>query len=187
VKPLTPRERRLLALGLLVLAVAAVYLLILGPLVSGVFDRAQQKSGLRQAYADDQRLIGSLPALRAAAEAQRATQRRFAIAAPNEVLAAEALKARLQRIAADEGFTVRAIDDLQADAPQGAVKLRADLTLTLTQFYETVRRLQNEDPYVIVDYTAVSADRSYGANRLEPLDVRLELEAQWRPSAGGRS
>jgi general secretion pathway protein M len=180
-KPLTPRERRLVAVGLLVAAIAAVYLIILQPLVGGFFDRAQQKVDLRETYVRDQKLIAALPALRAAAETQRASQPRFAIAAQNEILAAETLKGRLQRIAADEGFTVRAIDDLQADAPQGAVKLRTDLTLTLTQFYETIRRLQNEDTYVVVDFTSVSADRSYGANRLEPIDVRLELEAAWRP------
>jgi general secretion pathway protein M len=185
-KPMTPRERRLVAVGLLVLAVAGVYLLILGPVVGGVFERAQQKRDLRETYVRNSRLIGALPALRAAAEAQRASSPRFAQPAQNEIIAAEALKERLQRIAVDEGFTVRAIDDLQADAPQGAVKLRADLTLTLTQFYETIRRLQNEDTYVVVDYTAISADRSYGANRLEPLDVRLELEAAWRPT-GARS
>jgi hypothetical protein len=183
-KPMTPRERRMVALGLLVAAVAAVYLLILQPLVGGFFDRAQQKADLRKTYADNQKLIAALPALRAAADAQRVSQPRFSLAAQSEVLAAEMLKARLQRIAADEGFTVRAIDDLQGDAPPGAVKLRTDLTLTLTQFYETIRRLQNEDTYVVVDYTSISADRSYGANRLEPIDVRLELEAAWRP---GRS
>jgi general secretion pathway protein M len=182
-KPMTPRERRLVALGLLVLAVAVFYLAIVQPLVGGFFDRAQQKSDLRDAYVRDQRMIAALPSLRAAAEAQRASQPRFSLVAPNEALAAEMFKERLQRIAADEGFTVRALDDLQADAPQGAVKLRADLTLTLTQFYETVRRLQNEDAYVVVDYTSISADRSYGANKLEPIDVRLELEAAWRPSA----
>jgi len=183
-KPMTLRERRLVAIGLLVLAVGAAYLVILGPLVGGFIDRAAQKRDLRESYKRDERLVASLPALRAAAEAQRATASRFAVVAPSEALAVEALKERLQRISTDEGFAVRAVTDMQADAPQGAIKVRADLTLTLTQLYETLHRLQNEDAYVVVDYISISADRSLATGRLAPIDVRLELQTPWRTIRG---
>jgi general secretion pathway protein M len=181
-RPLTPRERRLLALGLLVGAIGLVWLVLVGPLVGGFADRAQQRQDLAQTYRRNERLIAALPALRAAAEAQRANAGRFGLAAPSEALAVEALKERLQHLAADQGFAVTAVEDLQADAPAGEIKLRADLTLTLTQLYETVKRLESEDAYVVVDYVSVSADRSLAANRLAPIDVRLELSAAWRPT-----
>ncbi len=183
-KPLTPRERRLVALGLLVLAIGVVWLVLIGPLAGGFLDRAQERRDLQAAYQRNQRLISSLPALRAAAEAQRRNAPRFALSAPSQALAAEALKERLQRLATEGGFAITGVEDLQAEAPAGAVKLRADLTLTLSQLYETIKRLQSEDAYVVVDYFAVTADRSLAAGRLAPLDVRLELSAAWRPVKG---
>jgi len=183
-RPLTPRERRLVALGLLVLAIGLVWLVLIGPLVGGFVDRAEQRRELANTYRRNERLIAALPALRASAEAQRVNAARFAVAAPSEPLAVEVLKERLQHLATDEGFAVTAIEDLQADAPAGDIKLRADVTLTLTQLYETMKRLESEDAYVVVDYISVSADRSLAAGRLAPLDVRLELSTAWRPTRG---
>jgi hypothetical protein len=184
VRPLTARERRLVALGLLVLAIGLFWLVVIGPLVGGFFERAQERRDLWAAHQRNERLIGSMPALRATAEAQRRFAARFATAAPSEAAASEAFKDRLRRLSTDEGFTIRGIEDLPADSPAGVVKLRADLTLTLNQLYETVRRLQSEDAYVVVDYLSVTADRSLATGRLAPLDVRLELTGAWRPTRG---
>jgi general secretion pathway protein M len=182
--PLTPRERRILALGLLVMALALVWLAVIQPLAGGFIDRARQRQDLAGAYHRNARLIASLPALRAQAEAQRALAPRFAILAPSAPAATQAFMDRLRHLAADEGIAVKGMEDLQADAPAGAVKLRADLTLTLTQLYELIRRLQSEDAYVAIDYLSVSADRSFAAGRLNPLDVRLELSAAWQTPRG---
>jgi hypothetical protein len=184
VRPLTARERRLVAVGLLVLAVGLFWLVVIGPLVGGFIDRAQERRDLWAAHRRNERLITSLPALRATAEAQLRLGPRFAMAAPSEAAASEAFKDRLRRLATDEGFTVKAIEDVPADGPAGAVKVRADLTLTLNQLYETLRRLQSEDAYVVVDYLSVTADRSLATGRLAPLDIRLELTSAWRPLRG---
>lgn len=181
---LTPRERRLIALCVLVLAVVLVWLVIVGPLVGGFLNRATQRRELQATYLRNERLIASLPVLRAAAESQQRNAARFALAAPSSTLAAEALKARLQHLATDEGFAVTAVEDLDADAPTGVVRLRADLTITLNQLYDTLRRLESEDAYVVVDYFSVSADRSLASGRLAPIDVRLELSTAWRPAQG---
>ena len=180
----TPRERRLIAVGILVLVIAVAWLAIARPLIDGFVDRAAERRRLTHLQQVDARLIASLPALQAAADAQRAASPRFALAAASESAASDALKARLRSLAAAEGFTLSAVEDLEADAPAGEVRLRADMTLTLTQLYETVRRLQSEDAYVVVDYVSVTADRSLAAGRLAPLDVRLELAADWRPGPG---
>ena len=179
-RPLTPRERRLIALGLLVLALGLVWLVVIGPLIGGAFQRAAERRDLRAAYQTNQRLIASVPALRAAIDSQRKNAARFALTAPSESLAVEALKERLQRLSSAEGFTVTSIEDLQPDAPAGGVKLRTDLTLTLAQLVDTLRRLESEDAYVVIEYLSVSADRSATIGRLAPLDVRLELTSAWR-------
>ncbi len=179
-KPLTARERRLVALGLLVLAIGALWLLVLGPLIGGFIDRAQERRDLWAVYQRNERLISSLPALRATAEAQAKLAPRFVIGAPNDALAAQAFTDRLRKVLEDEGLTATAMEEIPGEGGADSVKLRVDLTLTLTQLYETVRRLQSEDAYVVVDYLSIAADRSLSAGRLAPLDVRLEISTAWR-------
>jgi hypothetical protein len=97
------------------------------------------------------------------------------------------LRERLRKLAADEGFDIPAIEDLQPDAASGTVKVRADVELNMTQLCDSLRQLQNEGTYVVVDYLSVSADRALAAGRLQPMAVRLELTAAWRPLRGGRT
>jgi hypothetical protein len=179
-REITDRERRVIALGLLILAIGLGWLLIIGPFVGGFVDRAAERRDESAAYQRNARLIASLPALRAAYEAQSRSASRFGVTAPTQSLAVEALKERLARLSADQGFAIKAVDDLQADSPTGWIRLRADMTATLTQLCETLRRLQSEDAYVDIDDLSISADRSFAAGKLMPLDIRLELSAPWR-------
>jgi Tfp pilus assembly protein PilO len=185
-RALTARESRLVAVGLLVLALALGWLVVIRPLVGGFFDRAAEREQLLNTLRRNHRLEAALPALRAAADAQRASAARFSLAAPSEETAVESLKERLIHLAADEGFAVGGVEDLQANAAQGTVRIRADMTLTLSQLTDTMKRLESEGAYVVVDYISISADRAFAAGRLSPMDVRLELTAAWRP-AGPRS
>jgi general secretion pathway protein M len=183
-KPLTARERRLVAIGLLVAAMAVIWLGIIGPVIGGFADRAAERTRLQLAFQTNERLLAGLPAWRVAAERQRATADRFSIAATTERLAAEALKARIQRLAAEEGYTVTSIEDLAGDAPAGRIKVRADAELTLTQLCDSLRRLETEGAYVVVDFLSISADRALQSGREAPLDIRLELTADYRPAVG---
>jgi len=186
-RPLSARERRLIAVGLLLLAIAGVYLLVLQPLVGGFFDRAAERRRLEAELKNDGRIVAALPTWRAAAEAQRRTASRFALGAPSDSLAGEALKDRLEHLAADEGYALNAVEDLPADASAGTTRVRADMTLSLTQLTDSIRRLENEGAYVVVDYLAISADEAFVSRRLAPVRVRLELSAAHRPAPGPRS
>ncbi len=178
-RPLTPRERRLVAVGLLVAAVALVYFVVISPLVGGFLDRNAERHRLIDDFKRDQRIMASIPMYRQAAEAQRRTMARFMLFAPSEQLAVEALKERMARLAVDEGFQITAMQDLEADAPTGEARVRADMQLTLTQLNESLRRLETEGPYV-VEYLSVSADRALATGRSSRLVVRLEVGAPWR-------
>lgn len=186
-RPLNARERRLVALGILLALVAIVWLALFGPLIGGFFDRAQARRDLIATYQRNERVLHSLPRWRAIAEAQRRASDRFAITAPNEQLAVEALKERILRQAAEDGFTVSAVQDLQANAGEGQVKVRADLLLSLRQLYATLRRLSTEGTYVVVEYISVSADRAFATGHAAPLAVRLELSGDWRQTRVGAS
>jgi hypothetical protein len=169
------------ALGLLVLALGLVWLVIVGPIVGGFSVREVERRQLVATLQRDQRVMDSVPVWRAAAVAQAQTAGRFAIAAPSEQAAVDMLKERVQKIAADQGYALTAMQDLQADAPPGKVRIRADMELTLTQLYETLRRLEAEGTYVVVDFLSINADRALVTGRSAPLGVRIELTADHAP------
>jgi general secretion pathway protein M len=179
-RPLEPRERKILAIGLLIAAIVLFWAALVWPLVGGFFDRAERTRQLTEACQRNERIITAMPVWRAAAEAQRRDAARFVIVAPAEASAVEALKERFQRLATDGGFAVTGVDGVQADAAPGTVRVRADFTPTLGQLNETLRRLENEGAYVAIDHLSVSASHSTAEGALGPLDVRLEFSADWR-------
>jgi general secretion pathway protein M len=184
VRPLSAREQKLLALALLVGAIALVWLAIVQPVADGFSARAAEREQLTQTWRRNDRLIAAMPAWRAASEQQSRTADRFSINAPSGGLAAEALKTRIQQLAADEGFNVTGVEELSDQAKPGEVRVRADGELTLAQLCDSLRRLETEGAFVIVDFISISADRAVASGREAPLDVRLELSAAYRPPHG---
>lgn len=180
---LTARERKLVAVGLLMAAIAVVWLGIVSPLIGGFFDRADQRKALLQTYVRDRRVLAGIPAWRAQADEQRRSAARFAVLASSQAQATELLKERLTRLAADEGGVVKAVQDTQIDAAAPAVRVRADLQLTLSQLYESLKRLETEEPYVVVEYLSVDAVHASETAGAAPLDVRMEVSADWRAAA----
>ena len=178
-RPLSARERRLVAIGILLAALALVYFVVIGPFIGGFIDRADQKKTLAQTYERNQRAMALIPMWRKAAETQRRGAQRFVLSANSEQLAIEALKEKIARIAIDEGYQVTAMQDLQTDAPTGEARVRADLQLSLPQLTDSLKRLETEGPYV-VEYLSVSADRALATGRSSRLVVRLEVGAPWR-------
>ena len=102
-RPLSARERRLVAIGILLAALALVYFVVIGPFIGGFIDRADQKKTLAQTYERNQRAMALIPMWRKAAETQRRGAQRFVLSANSEQLAIEALKEKIARIAIDEG------------------------------------------------------------------------------------
>ena len=180
-REMSAREQRLVAVALLVCVVALMWLAIVGPIVDGFSRRAAERDQLQSLLQRNERLIAAAPAWRAEADRQRRSADRFSINAPSERLAAEVLKARIQRLAADEGFNITAIQDQEGAAAPGEVRVRADEELTLTQLCDSLRRLETEGAYVVVDFLSISADRALVSGHEAPLDVRLEFTEAYRP------
>lgn len=178
-RPLSVRERRLVAIALLLAAIAAVWFLVISPFVGGFFDRAAERRDLILSHQHNERIMASIPIWRRLADLQRGTADRFAIPAQSEQLAVEALKERLIKLAADEGFQITAMQDLESDTPTGLAKVRADLQISLPQLHDALKRLETEGPYV-VEYISIAADRALATGRSSRLGVRLEISAPWR-------
>jgi hypothetical protein len=173
--PLTQRERRLIALGLLILAVSTVVFGVILPILSGFAERAQERERLVMLYSRNQRMIGGISAWRAQAESQKADHDRFALAAPSLSAASEILKETLSKGLQSQGGEVRAVLDTPADP--GWVRVRADASLNLTQMTDSLRQMQNQHPYLIIEAVSIAADEAFSTGRLAPMDVRLEIAA----------
>ena len=177
-----PRERRLVAILIVVAAIAVLWLGVLSPIIGGFIDRADERQSLLTLYAHNQRVLAGVPVWREQAEEQRATAAKFELTAPTEALAAEALKSRLTKLSDDVGGTVQSIQDVQEDVPAGWIRVRADLQLTDGQLYKCLARLESEEPYVVVEHLSVSADRALETGHMGPMAVRIEISAPVRLS-----
>ncbi|MDR3509128.1 MAG: type II secretion system protein GspM [Caulobacteraceae bacterium] len=181
-RPLAPRERRLVAAGLLVAAIAAIWLALISPLIGGFQARAARREQLLARYQTNLRLLDSIPTLRAEATDLRRTAAQYQITAPTQALASQALKQRLAAALGDAGGVVGATQDVQAEVPSGWVSVRADAQINLTQLTQSIRRLENEAPYVVIEYASLGADRALQAGHAAPLDVRIQVSAPFHPA-----
>ncbi|HEX8232267.1 MAG TPA: type II secretion system protein GspM [Caulobacteraceae bacterium] len=179
---LSQRESRLLALGILLALVALLWLLVAAPILSGFSARQDERQGLLLTYARNQRAIQSVSVFRRQADAQRSTAGRFAVLAPTPLLATDLLRERIGRTVTQSGGKLIAVEDMQAGAAPGWIKVRADMRLTLAQFTALARRLQSEEPYLSIDYTSISANEAAQTRRLSPMDIRLEISARHQPA-----
>lgn len=178
-RPLEPRERKVVALGILVAAMVVVWFGLIDPVIGGFIGRAEERADLLATYQRNERILAGIAAWRAEADAQTASQTQYTIMAPTKVLAAENLKQRLNRLANAVGGSVQTVSELPAES-DGWVRVRADLQLTMGQLYKSLSRLENEAPYVVVGYVSVVADRAVQTGHLATMDVRIEVSAPVR-------
>ncbi len=183
---LNPRERRLLAVAILLAVVAAAWLAGFSPLIGGFSARHDERQALLTSYRRNQRLLGAIPALRAEAEAQKGSAAAFALSAPSQLQAQEMLRQRISAALVATGAAAPTVQDLQADLPAGWIGARADAALTFNQLNDSLRRLESEEPYVVVDYVSVNADRAFSSGHAGPLAVRFELSVPFRLAGAGQ-
>jgi general secretion pathway protein M len=177
---LTARERRLVAVAILLAVIAAAWIAVVSPLMAGFAAREAERQSLLAEYQRDQRLIASIPGLRAQAEAQKRNAAAFALTAPSQLQAQEALRQRIIAAMTATGAGAPTVQDVQADLPAGWIGARAEVQLTRGQLNETLRVLENEEPYVVVDYISIDAEQAFRTGHASPLDVRLELSVPFR-------
>lgn len=180
---LSDRERRLIAILILIAAIAVAWLAILSPILSGFETRAAERERLALVQASNQRLIDNAARLRKLAEAQKADLARFHLIAPTPEAAAEQLKERVSALIGAAGGEVRAMQDVEAEA--GRIALRIEARLSDAQLVRLVERLQNAQPLLVIRALAVSASGAAVSAQSSPssnLDVRIDVAASHSPA-----
>ncbi|WP_225207870.1 hypothetical protein, partial [Novosphingobium huizhouense] len=91
---MSTRERRLVAVLILVVAVAGVLALLVTPIIEGFSSRDRQRQMLAQVFHANERRIAAVGVLQHEAEAQQTEMRRRFMVAPDADEANEMLRAR---------------------------------------------------------------------------------------------
>ena len=181
---LSERERRLIAILILIAVIAVAWLAILAPVIAGFETRAAERERLALVQASNQRLIDNVARLRRQAEAQQADKDRFHIIAPTPAAASEQLKDRIAALVGEAGGGVRALQDVEA--VEGRIELRVEARLTDAQLVQLITRLQNAEPLLVVRALTVAVSAAPGsaaaATSSRNLDVRFDVAASHSPA-----
>ncbi len=180
---LSRRERRLIAVAILVAVVALVIFGLIMPVVDGFADRADARTALLATYARDERAIVQIASVRRAAEAQRTDMARFRLPGVSVTAAGDLLKERLGAAVAATGGDLRSTEDIAATA--GTIRVRVDARLTNSQLVALLTGLQRGEPLLVLDNLTVTADQAFQTGRIGPMDVHLEVSGSY-PTAAPR-
>jgi general secretion pathway protein M len=180
-RTLSARERRLVAILLLIALLALVQLAVIGPIVSGFTSRAERREALLLTYQRNARIIANIPRLRRQAERQRATVGRVTLPAGAAEPGGEMLKERLQHAVEGVGGEFRGAEDVTA--PAGWVRASVGTRLTASQLNKLLASLENSQPYLIINSLLVTADEALIAKGPSQLDVQLEATIPLRATA----
>lgn len=171
-RAISPRERRLVAVGLLVAVIAVAWLGVIQPLLGSFSSHAAERENLRRQYAANERLVARIPFLRRAAEDQARLGADYALQAPDADQAGEVLRARLEDSLTKAGGELRSSDIVEAEP--GWAGASASALVSNAQLIDWLRRLQTEPPYLALEAMSISADRALNSNHLDLLDVKIE-------------
>ncbi len=171
-RPLSDRERKLVAVGLLLAALALVNALVVQPLIGGFTARAEERRLLVATFERNARLIASIGRLRRDAERQRATAARVALPAASIDMAREKLKDMLAAAVERSGGELASSDEAQS--PAGWAAARIDAETTLPQMLILLQQMQNGSPPVVVQSLAVDASSALTPGPATPLNIRVE-------------
>lgn len=171
-RPLTHRERRIVAIGLLVMTVTVIYALVVLPLVRGFSARAEQRQTLTFQIERNIVTIASVERLRRQIKREQSQLAGFAILAPSPAAGRPQLVRRLQAAIESNGGEVRESDPAQA--PAGWVGARVTARMTLAQAASALARLQNEDPPATIEGVTIATVATERSGEPSVLETSIE-------------
>jgi hypothetical protein len=178
----TGRQGRVLAVSLLLIALAATYLVVVSPLLDLYEERA--------AFLEDRRLL--LPRLRAAAEElpalrerveqlrNAAGNRKITLEGASDAIAAATLQSRIEELATSVGATIGSTESLPVEVRSGY--RRIGLRYVLSGQYETLvkflAKLDTATPPLVIDNLHIHGVlRRPGTPAAAGLDAGLDVYA----------
>jgi len=175
-------ERRLIAIGLLIAALAALWFGVVAPIARGFAERAADREQLADDLARGRRLIGERGYWQGQALRQRGDADRFAVIAPNADTAAQLSMDRISAAIQTPGGVLKTLR--QQPAGPGEARLRVEAQVSLTQLVASLKLLEGQKPFVVIEGLSIAADPTAAAGQLSPLDVRIDLAVPYLVTSG---
>lgn len=170
---LNQREQRLIAVLILLLLMASVWLALLTPLLDGYAARRAERVQLAATYQRNERLIAAMPLIRRQFEAQRIDRARFTLAATNRETGADLLRQRLQRAFEQSGASLSSVGG--SPAPGRWVGASAEGAASLDQLVRLLAALHNQPPFLVITGLTVVADRAFQSGKLDVMNVKIDV------------
>jgi hypothetical protein len=177
---LSRRQAQVAAVLILLALLALIYAIIIGPLVSGFYERAAQRKQLALQYSANDRNIAGIPRLRRMAEAHEQLLGDFVLTAPDAATAGEALRQRLQTGIIGTGGEFRGGEDIPAAAGQAATRITA--RISSNQLNLLLAGVQNSKPFLTITALVIGADEALVTGQASTLDVQIEASIPYRPA-----
>lgn len=181
IETLSPRVRRIVALGLLAALLLAAHALVISPLVDGWLSLASAIEETRELASGYERAIGAKSRIAAELETLRGERPdpSWFVTGETDALAAAALQDHATALISAAGAGMRSIQPLPAEDEGGLkrVTLIVELEATTTSLTRLIYTLEAEAPYLFIDQ--LQASSRIGTPE-EPesapvLDVRLTI------------
>lgn len=181
-RSLTPRQSQAAAVAILLVVLAVVAFLIVGPLIAGFQQRAAQREQFALQYGANARNIAAIPRLRRMAGAHEQLLGDFLLEAPDAATAGEALRQRLQAAIVALGGEFRGGEDI-APSAAGQAAVRVTARLSEGQLSQLLASVQNSKPYLTITAVVIGADEALVTGQASALDVQIEASIPYRPAA----
>ena len=170
----TGRRGQLLAVGLTVICIAALWVAIVSPLLSWFETRAQELDDRRLVAARMTRIAQSVPDLLRQAAALRAAApagRDLALEAPSDAVAGARLQQHMQDLASAAGITLSSIETLPAQQQGGyrRISLRVTCSASLPVLVGLLQKLEVSSPRMLID--DLDLDASPDLNRPDGIAI----------------
>lgn len=182
-RALRPAESRALALGLLVLVLAGLYLLLVQPLVAAYRDNDERIGELALRQAHSQRLALEQPALEA--EHARLLRSRpaggYYLTSQSEALATAELQAYVKRLIESAGgglVSIQPIAQSSADARR-RVKAQVRMQGNIAAVRAVLHGLESGSPWLLVDEVDLMQGRAMGGRRVPGAETAGPLEVSF--------
>ncbi len=176
----TGRQGRLLALGLLLIALGGVYLLVVSPLLDLYLQRATALENRQMLLPRLHAAADELPELRARIEQLRAGAgtRKLTLEGASDPIAAAALQSRIEGLAASVGATIGSTESLPSEARSGyrRIGLRYVLSGTYETLVKFLAKLEAATPPLVIDNLHIHGVlRRPGAPAATALDAGFDV------------
>jgi len=173
----TGRNGRLLAAGLAVLALLAIWLGLISPITDWYGARAAHLTDLRLRVARESALIETLPALKTSAAAAAHTPARATVAGSTDAIAGAALQEQVQQLATAASAQLTSIETLPADQVglYRRIGVRVELNAQLQVVVSLLKSVEEAQPSMLVDDLHLTGT-PMGLNSLAlPLDASFTV------------